>query len=91
SWDGGLVEGSWTEGYFSTGQMACADLIGESLVILIRKNTVKDFLTLTIHVIGYGSRSRPPQLDGVKFATVVAAGDHAVVGSRLAAGLPPWV
>ncbi|MCZ7747525.1 hypothetical protein, partial [Pseudomonas aeruginosa] len=30
SWDGGLVEGSWTEGYFSTGQMACADLIGES-------------------------------------------------------------
>ncbi|MGK9059304.1 hypothetical protein, partial [Pseudomonas asiatica] len=31
SWDGGLVEGSWTEGYFSTGQMACADLIGESL------------------------------------------------------------
>ncbi|ERK99307.1 Hcp1 family type VI secretion system effector, partial [Pseudomonas putida LF54] len=27
----GLVEGSWTEGYFSTGQMACADLIGESL------------------------------------------------------------
>lgn len=39
---------------------------------------------MTIHVIGYGSRSRP-QLDGVKFATVVAAGDHAVVGSRLAA------
>ncbi|WP_235776657.1 hypothetical protein, partial [Pseudomonas putida] len=29
--DDGLVEGSWTEGYFSTGQMACADLIGESL------------------------------------------------------------
>ncbi|WP_333969545.1 hypothetical protein, partial [Pseudomonas aeruginosa] len=34
SWDGGLVEGSWTEGYFSTGQMACADLIGESLSII---------------------------------------------------------
>ncbi|WP_209420955.1 hypothetical protein, partial [Pseudomonas vranovensis] len=31
SWDGGLVEGSWTEGYFSTGQTACADLIGESV------------------------------------------------------------
>src|SRR5690606_35334021 len=31
SWDGGLVEGSWTEGYFSTGQTACGDLIGESL------------------------------------------------------------
>ncbi|MCO7634160.1 hypothetical protein NJF54_20265, partial [Pseudomonas guariconensis] len=30
SWDGGLVEGSWTEGYFSTGQTACGDLIGES-------------------------------------------------------------
>ncbi|MCO7606648.1 hypothetical protein NJF44_15525, partial [Pseudomonas guariconensis] len=29
--DGGLVEGSWTEGYFSTGQTACGDLIGESL------------------------------------------------------------
>ncbi|MDR2305659.1 MAG: hypothetical protein LBE53_00425, partial [Paucimonas sp.] len=31
SWDGGLGEGSWTEGYFSTGQMTCADLFGESL------------------------------------------------------------
>ncbi|MCO8165731.1 hypothetical protein NJC38_26715, partial [Pseudomonas sp. 21LCFQ010] len=35
SWDGGLVEGSWTEGYFSTGQMACGDLIGESLEVLV--------------------------------------------------------
>ncbi|OZY34840.1 hypothetical protein CJF35_22515, partial [Pseudomonas lundensis] len=32
-----LVEGSWTDGYFSTGQMACADLFGESLVLFIGK------------------------------------------------------
>ncbi|MFP3408334.1 hypothetical protein SB757_27380, partial [Pseudomonas sp. SIMBA_065] len=36
------VEGSWTEGYFSTGQMACADLIGESLV---NKKVVEKLMT----------------------------------------------
>ena len=33
SWGGWLVEGSWTEGCFSTGQMACADLIKESIAV----------------------------------------------------------
>ena len=28
---GSFGEGSWMEGYFGPGQMACADLIGESL------------------------------------------------------------
>src|SRR5690606_24637525 len=41
SWDGGLVEGSWTEGYFSTGQTACGDLIGESFPLPISAGAVQ--------------------------------------------------
>lgn len=75
SWDGGLVEGSWTEGYFSTGQMACADLIGESLV----DGAFDDLMAL----VQLGMPIQPKMVAGRNYWDEMGGGDFSKVHTAM--------